>query len=328
MAEHLRAFAVVRLALAVEINQIETKLGTLVRNWRRLCLEVPGGTTGLMPTFGRVPKFGCVPLAYSLDHIGPMARSARDCALMLQVLAGYDPSDVTSLDMPVPDYLRALTGDLTGLRIGIDRLARVSGDAEDPALPAVFEDAVAVLADRGAGVEEVELPYFTEMTAASMVIMLSEALAYHLPDLRKHWSDYSAGTRTMVAAGAFYSGADYVQAQRVRRVAQRALATLFDEFDLVVTPTSGAGALSISELAKTLEVIKPDAFGPIHTQFWNAVGSPVAAIPVGFTADGLPLGLQLAGRPYDEATVLRAADAYQQATDWHLQRPPLAAPTR
>jgi len=307
------------LATGAVLGALGTDTGGSIRIPAAFC-----GITGLMQTFGRVPKSGCVPLGYSLDHIGPMARSARDCALLLGVLAGHDPSDASSLDVPVPDYLAALTGDLTGLRIGIDRLSRIGGAGEDPGLPAVFDAAIAVLAAQGAEIVEIELPYYDEMTAADMVIMASEALAYHLPDLQTRWSDYFAGTRAMVGSGAFYSAADYVQAQRVRRVGQKALAAVFDEVDLLVTPTSGAGAISFADLDTLIEGAGRGVFGPIYTPYWDTVGNPVLAAPMGFTTGGLPLSLQIAGRPFDEATVLRAGDAYQQATSWHLRTPELA----
>jgi aspartyl-tRNA(Asn)/glutamyl-tRNA(Gln) amidotransferase subunit A len=283
------------------------------------------GITGLMQTFGRVPKSGCVPLGYSLDHIGPMARSARDCALMLGVLAGHDRSDACSVDVPVPDYLAALTGDLTGVRVGVDRLSRIGGAYEDPALPAVFDAAIAVLAERGAEIVDVELPFYAEMTAADMVIMCSEALAYHLPDLQTRWADYFAGTRAMVGTGALYSAADYVQAQRVRRVGQKALAAVFADVDLLVTPTSGAGAMAFTDLDEMIERAGAGAFGAVYTPYWDTAGNPALVVPMGNTADGLPLSLQIAGRPFEETTVLRAGDAFQQATTWHRQVPELEA---
>jgi aspartyl-tRNA(Asn)/glutamyl-tRNA(Gln) amidotransferase subunit A len=285
------------------------------------------GITGLMPTFGRVPKSGCVPLGYSLDHIGPMARSARDCALMLTALAGHHPSDSSALDVEVPDYLSGLTGDLSGLRIGVDRLSRIGGDAEDPAVPAVFAAVVTALESLGATIVEVELPHYAEMTSAGMVIMFSEALAYHRPDMQTRWSDYAAGTRKVIGSGLCFTAADYVQAQRVRRAGQRAVAELFTQVDLLLTPTVGAGATSFEELDATVRDLSTGAFGPTYTPYWDTTGHPVLSVPAGFTANGLPLGMQLIGRPLDEPTVLKAGDAFQQVTDWHLRVPPIAAET-
>jgi aspartyl-tRNA(Asn)/glutamyl-tRNA(Gln) amidotransferase subunit A len=285
------------------------------------------GVSGLMPTFGRVPKSGCVPLGYSLDRVGPIARSARDCALMLGVLAGRDPSDMTSIDISVPDYVGALTGDLSGMRVGVDRLSRVSGAGADPALSSLLEAAISVLESLGAQVEEVELPYYDEMVAAATVIMGSEALAYHMQDLQTRWSDYGAGTRVQIGSGVFYSAADYVQAQRARRSGQAALAGLFEKVDLIITPTSSAEAITLKELNAMIEGIGAEGdgsagFGPLHTPYWNATGNPVLSVPIGLTANGLPLGMQIAGRPFDEAAVLEAGDAFQRDTNWHLNLPP------
>ncbi|SDT28527.1 amidase [Microlunatus soli] len=279
------------------------------------------GITGLMPTFGRVPKSGCVPLGYSLDHIGPMARSARDCAVMLEVLAGHHPSDPNVATDPVDDYLTGLTGDLTGIRIGADRLDRIGGAHEDPALAAVWTDALAALRDRGAEVVDIELPYYREMAAADMVIMLSEALAYHLPDFQTRWEDYFEATRMTVGAGMFYTAADYVQAQRARRVGVKAVTATLRDVDLIITPTAAGGATPLSETGAIGKDLTEGDGGGIYTGYWDSTGNPVLSLPMGFTDDGLPLGLQIAGRPFEEALVLKAGDAFQQQTDHHLRLP-------
>ncbi|WAC57249.1 amidase [Gordonia sp. SL306] len=279
------------------------------------------GITGLMPTFGRVPKSGCVPLGYTLDHIGPMTRSAEDCALMLNAMAGYDRSDPTCLDVPVDDYLAGLTGDLDGVTVGVASLVGASGPLADPSVDAVFAAAVDALTSRGARVVEIELPLYEEMRAANMVIMLSEALAYHQGDLASRWSDYFATTRALISGALSFTGADYVQAQRVRRVAQQRMADVFAQVDLVATPTCAAGATSL----EASDLAEPDAMRTIHTQYWDCIGNPAVSVPMGFTPDGLPLGLQIAARPLAEALALRAADAYQHATDWHRRVPPMVA---
>jgi aspartyl-tRNA(Asn)/glutamyl-tRNA(Gln) amidotransferase subunit A len=279
------------------------------------------GISGLMPTFGRVPKSGCVPLGYSLDHIGPMARSASDCAAMLGIIAGYDPSDESCLDRPVDDYLGALSGDIAGLRIGVERAHHFPAWA-DPALAGCFEAAVAELVDRGAEVRDVRLPYFDEVNTALTVTMSSEALAYHRRDLQTRWTDYFAGTRQYMAFGALVSGADYVQAQRVRRAAQQALAAVWAEVDLVISPTTAGAAPPYDDLDRPGWL--PNFVKSIFTPYWDATGNPALSVPMGFNAAGLPLSLQLAARPFEEAVALRAGDAYQRNTDWHLRRAPVA----
>jgi aspartyl-tRNA(Asn)/glutamyl-tRNA(Gln) amidotransferase subunit A len=278
------------------------------------------GTSGLKPTFGRVPKSGCVPVGYSLDHIGPLARSARDCAAMLGIIAGYDPSDESCVDRPVDDYLAALTGDLHGVRIGVER-AHHFPDAADPALAGCFDTSIDALAKLGAEIVEVTLPYYDQTVAAAMVTSTCEALAYHMGDARERWEDYFAATRQMLAYGAMPSAADFVQAQRVRRVTQGLLQTLFEDVDVVVSPTAAIGA-------PPTESMTPDGIfklmGLMFTTYWDATGNPALVVPMGFSEGGLPLSLQIAGRPFEESTILKVGDGYQSTTDWHLQLPPIA----
>lgn len=275
------------------------------------------GISGIKATFGRVPKSGCVPLGYSLDNIGPMTRSARDCALMLNVLAGYDASDACAADEPVDDYVAGLTGDLTGLTIGIDRL-HGKWHERDSAIDPALDAAVSALTGLGAKVVDVTLPLWDELSAATRITSRSEAFAYHAPDLRTRWDDYFAATRQGVGTAVGFSGADYVQAQRVRRVGQKAVAGLFETVDLVVTPTSSVAGWTIDSLSTMSE-----RFGAMHTGYWNALGNPALVVPMGFNEIGLPLSLQVVGRPFDETTVLRAGDAFQRVTDWHLATPPV-----
>lgn len=283
------------------------------------------GVSGLMPTFGRVPKSGCVPLGYSLDHIGPLARSARDCAAVLEVIAGRHPSDPDCVDAPFTAL--GFDGELSGLRIGLVRDNHFA-DGCDPALAGAFDAAATVLAKQGATLEEVTLPYWHEMISATMITMGCEALAYHRDDLATRWADYYAATRATMITGATVSGADYVQAQRVRRVAQDAIGRVFETVDVIACPTTSTGAPRFDALTR------PDGrfditelFGRIHTPYWDALGNPVLAVPMGSTAAGLPLSLQLAGPAFGEATILRVGDAFQQHTDWHLRAPELATST-
>lgn len=280
------------------------------------------GVTGLMPTFGRVPKAGCAPLGYSLDHIGPLARTAADCAAILGVVAGFHRSDPDCVDVAVEDYLPHPGASLEGLRIGVDRVHHFP-DSADPAVEPAFDAAIAHLERCGAVVVEVELPYFEEMVAIDLLTMCSEALAYHMNDLRQRWDDYFSATRIMVARGALVSGADFVQAQRVRRVALRALGELYRSVDIVATPTAGVGAPSYDGPVLSGDMDTEQLFGTIFTPYWDPTGYPVLAAPMGFTADGLPISIQLAARPFEEATALAVANAYQEVTDWHRRVPPL-----
>ncbi|MEV4123783.1 amidase [Nocardia sp. NPDC049707] len=280
------------------------------------------GITGIKPTYGRVPKSGCVPLGYTLDCIGPMARSAHDCSVLLAVMAGSHATDRTTARDEVPHFPHALTGDLTGCTIGVDMLETFSGDA-DPALKRLFADAVSTLETAGATVVDVTLPHYQEVTAAAVVSILAEAAAYHAPDIKTRWDEYFEFTRLGLALGAFTSGPDYVQAQRVRSVGQQAVARLFDTVDLVLTPTVTRPAPRVEASGDyTATLFAGESFS-YHTAYWNALGNPALSMPIGFGSDGLPLAAQLIGRPFDEAAVLRVADSYQRHTDWHLATPQL-----
>ncbi|MGA4837556.1 amidase [Streptomyces sp. G45] len=272
------------------------------------------GVSGLMPTYGRVPAAGCLPLAYSLDRVGPLARTARDCAAVLDVITG------------APDGTPSFGDDLSGLRVGVVREHHVPADS-DPALPGAFDAAVAVLSGLGASVAEVRLPYWQEMITVTFVTAASEGLAHHRVDLSRRWDDYGVAARGLLARGALVSGADYVQAQRVRTVAQRAVDALFEDVDVVVCPTASIGAPPFADLAD--EAGHQDhagVFGKIYTLYWNPLANPVLAVPMGHTATGLPLSMQLAGPVAGEATILRVGDAFQQHTDWHRRTPdPYAA---
>ncbi|HYC81567.1 MAG TPA: amidase [Solirubrobacterales bacterium] len=278
------------------------------------------GVSGLKPTYGRVPNAGSVPLGYSMDHIGPLARSAQDCWLVLEAIAGPDPRDADAVDrsLPAPP---PLDGSLNGLRIGIEREHHLGLEPEDPAAVPVFEQAVEALESLGATVTEVSLPLYQEALVAGLVTFLSEGLAYHHPDLAERPDHYAPSNRALFSMGASFSGADYVQSQRVRRAAQRALAAVFSDLDAIVMPAATVAAPSYDQLmtGSTLRVL-----GGVHTLYWDAVGNPALVVPMGFTAERMPLSLQLAAPPFAEDVLVRIGDAYQRLTDWHLQVPPLA----
>ena len=294
---------------------IGTDTGGSIRMPSALC-----GITGIKPTFGRVPKSGVVPLSWSFDHVGPMARTARDCASMLDVIAGHDPSDPLSEDIPTDAYAAALDGSVTGLRVGVLRRVYVDVLFVDPSAIAAFESALAALEAGGAEVDEVDVPEWDILDEACLPIFMTEAFVYHRRDLADHWDDYGSFTRQMITSALFYTAADHVQARRVRRFVASKVDGILSEVDVIATPTAGAGAPPVENLdfATALTL-------PVFTAPWNALGLPTVSVPCGFTGDGLPVGLQLAGRRFDETTVLRVADGFQALTDWHTRRPPLAA---
>ena len=302
------------VASGMMLAGVGTDTGASIRMPAAFC-----GVTGLKPTYSLVPKSGCVPLGYSLDVIGPLARSAWDCGAMLQAIAGYHPSDPYSSTRPVLDCLSWLGGDLTGLRVGVARTNTLQ-EGTDPRLLAVFDAALSTLAELGADIFDVSLPLWHEVGAAMMVTTISEGAAYHHDDLAARWSDFFHKTRTTMSWGTFVSGADYVQAQRVRRAAQDAVRTVFSRADVVVTPTCSTTPPRVDDL----ESVADDVLAMLHTPYWSALGSPALSVPIGYV-DGLPIGMQVATQAFGEAELIRVGDAYQQRTDWHLRIPPLAA---
>lgn len=279
------------------------------------------GVSGLMPTFGRVPTAGCAPLGYSLDHIGPLTRGALDCGHFLAAISGDDPRDPYTV--ATPPLKLSPRSSLEGMRIGVERVNHFNEHA-DAALEPSFDAAVAVLGELGAEIIEVELPLYQEALTALWVTMRSEAFAYHRPDLQSRWDDYYRFTRQMVGGGALSSSADYVQAQRVRRVAQRQLAAVFDTVDAIVMPTAATGAPSYAELEGGWIGKR---MGSVFTSYWDAVGNPALVVPMGFSSEAMPLSLQIAGRPFSEATIVAIGDAFQSQTDWHLKTPPILVAT-
>ena len=301
------------VAAALMLGGLGSDTGGSIRIPAALC-----GVSGLKPTYGRVPRSGVVPLAFSLDTVGPIARTARCCGHLLEALAGPDADDPASAEEPLPGYLPAPSGSLARLRIGVDRANCVDRPDVDTELAARFEAAIEELAGAGAEIVPVELPHYEIVRQAGSLSLRAEASAYHLPWLRERWDDYGVHTGKVLAAGLLLSSADYVQAQRVRAWASREVAGMLQRVDAVITPTAGVGAPPLAGLDHL-------SFGrlPIFAGFWNAIGFPAIAIPMGTGAAGLPLSLQIAGRAFDEATVLRVADAYQQRTAWHRQLPAL-----
>lgn len=279
------------------------------------------GHTGLKVTFGRVPKSGVVPLGYSLDSIGPMARSAYDCALMLEVMAGHDPSDPNAADVPVPEYSTLLDGDVDGLKIALPMPYFFDHEMLDPQVREAVLAAVGRLGEMGAVATETSLPYSAEAKEANHIILVAEAFAYHRNNLVSRWSDYGAFTRPALARGAFFSSADVMQANRLRTAFSSEVAALLREHDVIVTPA----AVTPAERADTMDVSKRLS-QPSYTGHWNLTGLPAVAIPVGLSAEGLPMSMQIIGKPFAEATVLKVADALQRVTDWHLLVPPIAQP--
>ncbi len=304
------------------------------------------GTVGLKPTYGRVSRHGLVAFASSLDQIGPFATTVADAALLLGVIAGADPLDATSVDVPVPDYAAALAGGVRGLRLGIPEEYFIEG--LDPEVAAAVEAAVETLRGLGATTERLSLPhtryglpayYLIAPAEASSNLARYDGVKYGLRapggrDLidmygRTRAAGFGAEVQRRIMLGTYalsagYYDAYYGRAQRVRTLVRRDFQHAFERVDALVAPTTPGVAFRLGERSDPLQMYLND----ILTIPVNLAGLPGMSVPAGFTRAGLPIGLQVIGRAFDEPTVLRIAHAYQQATGWHLRRPALetAAP--
>ena len=291
-----------------------TDTGGSIRNPASMC-----GIVGLKPTYGRVSRRGVVPLAQSLDHVGPMTRTVRDNAVLLQAIAGWDPEDPGSADEPVDDYLATIDAGVRGLRIGFVRHFYAEDLVADPEQIAAIEASLGVWRSAGARIEEIRLPSLQVWNAPTRVIIAAEAYAVHERWLRERPQDYGRRGRERLLQGAFLRAADYIQAQRQRSHLTRVLAEAMREVDALVTVSSCDPAPRLDDDAELARRYERQARMP-----FNLTGYPALVIPAGFTrADRLPLSLQLVGHPFEEATLYRVAQIYEAATGWVNQRPPL-----
>ena len=300
------------------------------------------GVTGMKPTYGRVSRFGLVAFASSLDQIGPFAKDVEDCALLLNGICGHDPQDSTSVDLPVPDFTASLQPEIRGFRLGIPKEYFVDG--MDQEVKAAVEKAIGILKDLGASCEEVSLPHTGYAVAVYYLVATAEAssnLARYdgdkygyrtkrADDLLDMYSRTRAEgfgpevkRRIMLGTYALSSGyydAYYLKAQKVRTLIRHDFEQAFEKFDALITPTAPTAAFRIGEkVDDPLQMYLSD----ICTIPCNLAGLPGISLPCGFTKDGLPVGLQVLGKPFDEGKILRVAHTFQQATDWHLRRPTL-----
>jgi aspartyl-tRNA(Asn)/glutamyl-tRNA(Gln) amidotransferase subunit A len=272
---------------------------------------------GIKPTYGRVSTRGVVPLSWLYDHVGPMTRTVADAAAMLQVLAGYDPEETTSVDAPVPDYTAALR-QTAKLRVGVPRKYFYEG--LHPEIESAMAAALAVIGKSAASVREIEMPASNDTT-----ILRAEAYTYHAENIKKNPELYQPETLKRIHAGEDVSMAAYVQSRRQVDEYRRNVRKVFETVDLLVTPTTPVPPFTISELlADTDNLRTREILSLRNTRPFNILGLPAISVPCGFTQAGLPIGMQITGAPWAEGNVLRLAQAYEQQTEWHTRRPAMA----
>jgi aspartyl-tRNA(Asn)/glutamyl-tRNA(Gln) amidotransferase subunit A len=319
------------------IAALGTDTGGSIRQPAAFC-----GIVGLKPTYGRVSRYGVIAFASSMDQVGPMTKDVRDCALLLEAISGHDPADATSAKLPVPSYFKSLTGDIEGLRLGIPKEYFTGG--LQPAVDEALMNAVHQLENRGAIIEEISLPHTEYAVAVYYIIATAEASSNLARYDGMRYGQRAAGgdlsetymlsraqglgpevkRRIMLgtyALSAGYYDAYYLKAQKVRALIQRDFDTAFEHCEAIITPTSPTTAFKFSEKIKNpLQMYLSD----ICTISINLAGVPAISVPCGLDRDGLPIGMQVIGKRFDEATILRIAYAYEQQTEWHRKKPALS----
>jgi aspartyl-tRNA(Asn)/glutamyl-tRNA(Gln) amidotransferase subunit A len=303
------------LAAGLVLGATGTDTGGSIRAPSSFC-----GVVGIKPTYGLVSRRGIMPLAFTMDHAGPMARTVEDCAILLQAMAGHDAKDPASAEVAVPDYRAALRRELRGTRVGVVRQFHEVANPLDPEMQAAMDAALRLLADLGAEIRDVDMPPLADLDACAMVIVLTEAFAVHAKEFRTRFNDYGRNFRDKAVLGALVSGADYVQALRLRRRLVADMNRAMSAVDVIVTGTTPGPAPKI-ESVETYGMFKR----PWMTMPFNLAGLPALSVCCGFTKTGLPLGMQIAAGAFDDATALAVAHAYEQATSWHKRRPTLQA---
>ena len=302
------------LAAGMCMGSLGTDTGGSIRIPASLCSVV-----GLKPTTGRVSLRGVIPLSWNLDHSGPLARSVRDVGVLLQAIAGYDADDPYSVDMPVPDYLAELGNGVRDWRVALATDEFFTGKT-DPHIWRGIEEAAEIFTRLGAKVQRVETLQAYDAARANRLMVTSDAAAFHRERMVQHIEDFGEDIRLRLESGAAVTSTEYSQARHLQTVLRRRYAEFFEAYDILLTPTTPVAAPII--------VLGPDAIeqARLLTRFtspFNLLGLPALSLPCGFTADGLPFGLQIVSRFWGEVSVLRAAFAYEQETEWHLQWPAL-----
>jgi len=306
------------LATAFVPLTLGTDTGGSIRIPSALC-----GTAGLKPTYGRISRYGVYPLCWSLDHPGPMTRSVADLAMAMNVLAGPDPLDPSTSSVAVPDHTRGLSNNLKGIRVGIPDTYYF--DRLEPEVRAAVQGAIQVCKGLGAAVNKISIPHLPEASVAGFIILLAEGTASLGKWHRTRPMDLGHDVRSRLNLGAAVTAAQYLKAQTIRRRIREIFSRVFQEVDVILTPQLPITAPKLNQgsvsWGKKTEVI-PTALTRF-TRIFNLVGIPSLSLPCGFSSSGLPIGLQIAGKPFDEAMVLKVGHAYESNTPWKDRHPSL-----
>jgi aspartyl-tRNA(Asn)/glutamyl-tRNA(Gln) amidotransferase subunit A len=299
------------VAAGIVLGGTGSDTGGSIRNPAALC-----GIAGIKPTYGLIPRTGIQPLSFSLDHAGPLAWTVEDCAILLQAMAGHDAADPASADGAIPDYCAGLKEGVKGLRIGLVRHFHESELPVSVATQAGIDAAVKTFLDLGAELVDVTLPALLDYQACGLIILTAEAFAVHEPWLRTRFNDYGELLRNRLALGAMLGSADYVQALRRRGELCAQTKAAVADVDILLTAAQPGEAAEITKVPPWALFEKPNFSLP-----FNVTGYPAMSVCSGFGVNGLPVAIQLIAKPFQEATLLRAAHSYEAATPWRERRP-------
>jgi len=283
------------------------------------------GLVGIRPSWGRVSRHGVLGASWSMDQVGPISRTVPDCAITLAAIAGHDPKDGYTWDIPVPDYLADMSGGVQGLKIGVIT-ERVEGDAVDPQVRDLVLKAIAQLGELGAVVSDIEIPLIAQSAAISTAVTYGDVSGVHREGIDQRLKEYDYNIQLRLLTGAILPAQAHQKAVRLRHMIRQQILDALDQVDVLVMPTSSIPASALPEKAG---VESKEAFMEMlggrrsFTAPFNLASVPALSINCGFTSEDLPVGLQIAGKPFDESMVFRVAHAYEQATDWHTRRPPV-----
>ena len=281
------------------------------------------GVVGLRPSWGRVSRYGLMRGVWSMDTIGPISRSVEDAAITLSAIAGHDPKDSTTWNTPVPDYRQALDGNIRGRRVGIVR-ELLHADVVEADVAAAVTAAAGALAELGAEVEEVSIPLAAHANAISGALLAVEPAVNMREWVRERLQDFGHDNRVGLLTGSLVPAQAYLKAQKLRTMLRNDVLAAFGAYDALVMPTSGRQAVPVTEDPPVTGKDTASRLPFMRTNTFNLASSPAISVPCGFGGQGLPVGLQIAGRPGGEETVFRLAHAYEQNTPWHTMRPPTA----
>ena len=283
------------------------------------------GLVGIRPSWGRVSRYGVFGASWSMDTVGPISRTTADCAMTFAAIAGYDPRDPYTWDVPVPDYVSMLSGDIGDIKIGVVQ-ERIDADVVDPDVRSAVVKSISVLGELGATAQEINIPLLTASSVISSIVIGTDAAALNQRDIAEHLAEFDHNNQVRLLTGSIIPAKAQLKAAKLRQILRQQILDALESVDVLLMPTSSIPAPLIPDKAgigSKREVLDGFKGRRSYTSPFNLANTPALSINCGFTAGNLPVGLQIIGKPFDEAKLFQVAHAYEQSTDWHTRRPPV-----